>query len=92
MEQLADIMNMSRPTLYRKIKALSNLTPHELINITRLKKGAEVLAEGSFKIYEVSDLVGYSSHTHFGRNFHKQFGMSPTEYINQKQAEKKLSS
>ena len=91
-EQLADIMNMSRPTLYRKIKALSNLTPHELINITRLKKGAEVLAEGSFKIYEVSDLVGYSSHTHFGRNFHKQFGMSPTEYINQKQAEKKLSS
>jgi len=89
-EHLADMMNMSRPTLYRKIKALSNLTPNELINITRLKKGAEVLAEGSYKIYEVSDLVGYSSQTHFGRNFHKQFGMSPTEYINIKQAEKKF--
>ncbi len=37
-EQLARIVNMSRPTLYRKIKAVSNLTPNELINITRLKK------------------------------------------------------
>jgi len=37
-EKLAEIMNMSRITLYRKIKAISVLTPIELINITRLKK------------------------------------------------------
>ena len=45
-EKLARFMNMSRPTLYRKIKAISNLTPNELINITRLKKAAELLATG----------------------------------------------
>jgi DNA-binding response OmpR family regulator len=85
-EQLADIMNMSRPTLYRKIKSISNLTPHELINIARLKKAAELLAESGYKIYEVSEMVGYSSQTHFGRNFFKQFGMSPSEYASKQKA------
>ncbi|QCR21175.1 two-component regulator propeller domain-containing protein [Pontibacter sp. SGAir0037] len=83
-DQLADIMNMSRPTLYRKIKALSNLSPNELINIARLKKAAELLAEGKYKINEVASIVGYSSHTSFGRSFVKQFGMTPSEYANSK--------
>lgn len=80
-EHLAEKMNMSRPTLYRKIKAISDLTPNDLLNVARLKKAAQLLAEGQYKIYEVSDMVGYSSQTHFGRNFQKQFGMSPSEYI-----------
>lgn len=80
-KQLADTLNMSRPTLYRKIKAISNLTPNELIHIARLKKGAELLAKGNYKIYEISEMVGYSSQTNFGRNFHKQFGMSPSVYV-----------
>lgn len=81
-EHLAEMMNMSRPTLYRKIKALSDLTPNELINIARLKKAAELLMEGSYKVYEVAHIVGYNSQTSFGRNFLKQFGMTPTEYVN----------
>ncbi|MET4082135.1 ligand-binding sensor domain-containing protein/signal transduction histidine kinase/DNA-binding response OmpR family regulator [Pedobacter sp. UYP30] len=79
-ELLADEMNMSRPTLYRKIKSISDLTPSELINVTRLKRAAELLASGSYKIYEIADLVGYSSQSRFSRNFNKQFGCSPTEY------------
>lgn len=86
-EKLAKIMNMSRPTLFRKIKSISDLTPNELINITRLKKAAELLAEGKYKIYEVSDMVGYHSQTQFGRNFFKQFGMTPTDYQKRKLAE-----
>lgn len=82
-EQLADAMHMSRPTLYRKIKAISDLTPNDLINIARLKKAAQLLGAGKYKIYEVSDMVGYSSQTHFGRNFNKQFGLSPSEYVAQ---------
>jgi ligand-binding sensor domain-containing protein/signal transduction histidine kinase/DNA-binding response OmpR family regulator len=89
-EQLAKIMNMSRPTFYRKIKALSNLTPHELIHITRLKKAAELLSEGNYKVYEVSGMVGYSLQTNFARDFHKQFGMTPSEYMNNKQTENNL--
>lgn len=90
-EHLAENMNISRPTLYRKIKSISDLSPNELINITRLKKAAELLNEGILKIYEISEQVGYSSQTHFGRNFSKQFGMSPTEYINSKHAERNVN-
>jgi DNA-binding response OmpR family regulator len=88
-DQLADYMNMSRATLYRKIKAISDLTPNELINITRLKKAAELLAENDYKVYEVAEMTGFSSQTHFGRNFTKQFGISPMEYMQLKKNEKK---
>jgi two-component system cell cycle response regulator len=79
-EHLAKVMNMSRPTLYRKIKAISDLTPNELIHISRLKKAAELLATTDFKVYEIADMVGYTSQNNFGRSFLKQFGMPPTEY------------
>lgn len=88
-EHLAAKMNMSRPTLYRKIKSISNLSPNELINLTRLKKAAEFLNEGLLKIYEISEMVGYSSQSHFGRNFAKQFEMSPSDYLNSRIVEKK---
>jgi DNA-binding response OmpR family regulator len=84
-DKLARFLNMSRTSLFRKIRSITNLTPNELINITRLKKAAELLTNKEYKIYEVSDMVGYASHTNFGRNFFKQFGMTPTEY--QKSAE-----
>jgi len=87
-EKLARLMNMSKPTLYRKIRSLSDLSPNDLINITRLKKAAELLVEGNHKIYEVSDMVGYASQTNFGRNFLKQFGMTPSDYLSMKEAEK----
>ena len=87
-EHLAKIMNMSRPTLYRKIKAISDLTPNELINISRLKKAAELLASSDYKIYEIADMVGYTSQNNFGRSFLKQFGMPPTDYQKMKHAEK----
>ncbi|MEW2921635.1 two-component regulator propeller domain-containing protein [Muricauda sp. ANG21] len=80
-EVLAEIMNMSRSTLYRKIKDISNLSPNDLINITRLKRSAELLKTGKYRIFEVAEIVGYNSATSFGRNFQKQFEMTPTEYM-----------
>lgn len=87
--KLAKIMNMSRITLYRKIKAISVLTPIELINVTRLKKAAELLADGEHKIYEIAYMVGFSTQGNFTRNFQKQFNLTPTEYMNSKQMDKK---
>ena len=81
-QHLSKFMNMSRPTLYRKIKALSNLTPNELISLSRLKKAAELLAEGKYKINEVAYMVGYTVHANFSRDFNKQFGVTPSAYVN----------
>ncbi len=79
-DKLAKMMNMSRPTLYRKIKSISNLSINDLINLTRLKRAAELLAEGDLKMYEIAAIVGFKSQTNFGRSFLKQFGMSPSTY------------
>ncbi|MBS1660358.1 MAG: response regulator [Bacteroidetes bacterium] len=79
-DTLADEMHMSRPTLYRKIKTISDLTPNELINLTRLKKAAELLALEKYSINEISIMVGFASATHFGRNFSKHYGMTPSSY------------
>jgi len=89
-EKLAGLMNMSRVTLYRKIKAISNLSPLELINIIRLKKAAELLAKGEHKMYEISAIVGYSSQSNFARNFQKQFNMTPTEYMHSMHDKRKI--
>ena len=78
---LSSMMNMSRPTLYRKIKGISDMTPHELINLSRLKRAAELLAENKYKINEVADMVGYTIPTNFSRDFQKQFGVSPSSYV-----------
>ena len=88
-EKLAKILHITRITLYRKIKAITNLTPIELITIIRLKKAAALLMQGNYRVYEVAGMVGFSSQSNFARSFQKQFGMSPSEYINAKQAERK---
>lgn len=79
-EQLADTMNMSRATFYRKVKSVSNLSPNELINITRLKKAAELLLTTDYKIQHIADLTGFASQAQFGRSFTKQFGITPSGY------------
>lgn len=79
-DKLAKLMNTSRTSLFRKINSISDLTPTELINVTRLKKAAQLLTETNYKIFEISYMVGFNSQTSFGRSFFKQFGMAPTEY------------
>ncbi|MGJ1265960.1 hybrid sensor histidine kinase/response regulator transcription factor [Sphingobacterium spiritivorum] len=80
-EELAKLMNMSRPTLYRKIKGLSDLTPNELINISRLKRAAELLLQKEYNISQIAAMVGYSIQSNFSRDFHKHYGMTPSIYI-----------
>jgi len=85
---LSSMMNMSRPTLYRKIKGISDMKPNELINLSRLKKAAELLAENKYKINEIADMVGYNIPTNFSRDFQKQFGITPSAYVSKLQNQK----
>ena len=43
-EALAAAMNMSRSSLHRKIKALTDLSPLDFIRVIRLKRAAELFA------------------------------------------------
>lgn len=80
-DQLAAHMNMSRPTFYRKVKSLSSLSPKELVDITRLKKAARMIADGELSLAKITEMVGYNSQRHFNRIFLKYFKMSPLDYL-----------
>ncbi|SEA80877.1 response regulator transcription factor [Pedobacter hartonius] len=89
---LAELLNMSRSTLYRRVKMLSNQFPNELINLMRLKKSTELLEQGKLKIFEIAAKVGFSSQTHFGQSFLRQYGITPTQYMKQKNVNSTESS
>ncbi len=80
-EKVAKLMGISISTLYRKVKALTDLNSVEYIRLARLKKAAELLSEGNYRINEISFLVGFSSPSYFATSFQKQFGISPSEFV-----------
>ena len=79
-DTLAKLMNMSRPTFYRKLKCVSDLTPNELINVARLNKAAELISTTRHKVCEIAKMVGFNSQSNFGKAFLKRFHVTPTEY------------
>jgi signal transduction histidine kinase/DNA-binding NarL/FixJ family response regulator len=78
--KLCEIMNMSNPTLYRKIRALSGESPTEFIRSYRLKRGAELLKNNFGTVLEVSFEVGFSSTSYFSKCFKEKFDQSPSAY------------
>lgn len=66
---LADSLNMSLPTLYRKIKQYSDLSILELTRNIRLKKAAELLASQQYSVQEVAEMVGFNDTATFRKRF-----------------------
>ncbi|NDV60415.1 response regulator [Bacteroides sp. 519] len=77
---LADRLNVSQPTLYRKIKHLSGLSIIEVIRSIRISKAASYILQKKYSIQEVSEMVGYNDVHTFRKHFSKQFGVSPSKY------------
>lgn len=82
-ESMADVFCMSRSSLLRKIKTLFNQSPIELIRTIKLKKSAELIQEGKYRIGDVCYMVGINSPSYFSKLFFKQFGLSPKEFDKQ---------
>ena len=73
-------LGMSRANFYRKVKAVTGLSPIELIKNIRLEAGAKLLKESNINVSEVAQHIGFSSRSYFARSFKAVYGMSPTEY------------
>jgi signal transduction histidine kinase/ligand-binding sensor domain-containing protein/DNA-binding response OmpR family regulator len=80
-EKLAVMLSMSQSNLQRKIKGLSGISPANYIQVTKLKKAAQLIASGKYRINEVCYITGFSSPSYFTSCFQKQFGMSPKEFM-----------
>ncbi len=80
-ENLAGFLNMSRSSLHRKLKALTNKSASDFIRTIRLERAARLMKEGHNNIDEVSVMVGFNSHSYFTRAFKDHFAKTPSEFL-----------
>ncbi len=85
--EMVKLLGTSRPVLYRKIKALTNLTLVEFVMQYKMKKAANILAQNQINISEVAYMLGFNDPKYFGKCFTRHFGVSPREFV-KKQIEK----
>ena len=83
---LADNLGISRSGLFAKVKSITNVTPNEMIQVIRLKKAAELLAQQRYRVNEVCYKVGFNSPSYFAKCFARQFGMTPGAYVEEVRA------
>jgi signal transduction histidine kinase/DNA-binding response OmpR family regulator len=79
-EQMAEEISLSRAQMFRKLKAISGLSPNEFINDIRLQKAADLIRAKADTLTQISYSVGYSEQSYFAKRFRKKFGVTPSEY------------
>lgn len=82
---VAEAVGLSRTVLYERVKAITNKTLNDFIKTIRLKRSLKLLAEGKLSNSQIAFEVGFSSHSYFAKCFTKQFGVSPSKYIAERQ-------
>lgn len=85
---LSDFLSISRASLFKKVKDLTNLTPGEFIRTIRLEYASKLLVTTRCTVSEIMYKSGFSHKSYFYKEFAKQFNMSPKEYRD-KHTEKK---
>ena len=84
-DSIAQKVGISRVHLHRKMKELTNQTPHSFIRNIRLQQAAKLLKEGKQSITEVMYTCGFSNAASFSTMFKNLYGCSPREYMNNAQ-------
>ena len=80
-ETFSKLIGMSRVSLYKKLKSLTNHSVQEFIFAIRLKRAAQLLKESGMTVTEIAYSVGFKDPSHFSKLFKKQFGVSPKSYV-----------
>lgn len=78
---VSDAMCMSASTLYRKVKAITGISPNEYIRKTKMQLAERYLLEGKYTLSEISFKVGINSVPYFRQCFKEEFGMTPSDYL-----------
>jgi signal transduction histidine kinase/ligand-binding sensor domain-containing protein/DNA-binding response OmpR family regulator len=80
-EKLSHEIGMSHSALYKKIKEISGQSANSFIRFIRLRKAAELFINTNSNVNEVAFQIGINDLKYFRIQFHKLFGMNPSEYI-----------
>jgi len=87
-DHLCSDIGMSRTKLYHKIKEISGQAPNEFIRSFRLKKAIEILTHEDVLLTEVIYRVGIQTQSYFTKAFKKEYGKTPTQFIQELIAER----
>ncbi|WP_020407039.1 AraC family transcriptional regulator [Hahella ganghwensis] len=80
---VAEKLNMSRHTLYRKLKQENN-SFQELVEQVRKEKALDYLQKKKYSLSEIAFLLGFSELSAFSRAFKRWTGESPAQFRNPK--------
>ena len=78
-EVIGDEIGLSRVQLYRKVKALTGMTPIEILRETRLKRAIQLLKTTDKTVSEIANEVGFATPGYFSSCFKKQYDKYPTD-------------
>jgi len=85
--KISRIVGLSRTQLYRKVKALTNLSITQFVNIVKIEVAKSLLLATNYTISEIAYESGFQSLAYFSRVFNKVMLCTPTKY---RKAGKKL--
>jgi len=74
-------MGMSHSNLFRKVKSVSGQSINVFIRCIRLRKAAELFINTGYNVNETAFMVGFQHQKYFRHQFHKLFGLNPSDYI-----------
>ena len=80
-ESIADELGVSTSYLSRKFKNSTGLTYLDFLNKYRVQQAIKLLETGKYKVYEVSDMVGFSDYKHFNSVFKRYTNQAPSDFI-----------
>ena len=78
---LCETTGLGRTQVYRKIKALTGLTPTQFIRSVRLHQAKKLLKTGDYNVSEVAYEVGFNDPNYFSRVFLQEFGKNPKNLL-----------
>ena len=81
-ENIAEELQVSASYLSRKFKNATGLTYLDFLNQYRIRQAIKLLETGKYKVYEVSDMTGFTDYKHFSAVFRRYTDQSPSEFIN----------
>jgi signal transduction histidine kinase/ligand-binding sensor domain-containing protein/CheY-like chemotaxis protein/AraC-like DNA-binding protein len=81
--EMVEQMGMSHSAVLKKIKALTNNSLVDFVRRHRLNKAALIFQKEKLPVNEVAYLVGFADAKYFSKCFSKQFGKTPTDYLNE---------
>lgn len=81
-DMIASKMGLERSQFYRKIKALTNYAPVELIRRLRLQRGRELLISTEKTIGEIAYETGFSTPAYFTKCYRDAYGETPSQVRN----------